>query len=164
MIKKYSQPVLLFLVAGLLMTLGSCDPARKYEKAEKESIQNYLTNNPADTFDLKPSGLYYHNILTGTGPTPVIHDTAYVQYTGKFLDGTVFDTNVGQADLFFPVDEGYTLSGFDEGITYMKEGGKASFLIPSKLAYGAQGYAIVGGYTPLLYDVYLVHVKPGPGK
>jgi FKBP-type peptidyl-prolyl cis-trans isomerase len=164
MIKKYSKSII--LLTGILLTilLVSCNPARKYEKAESESIQNYLSNNPADTFDLKPSGLYFHNVLTGTGPAPVIHDTAYVQYTGMFLDGTVFDTSVGQADLIFPVDEGYLISGFDEGITYMKEGGKATFLVPSKLGYGSQGYAAIGGYTPLLYDVYLIRVKPGPGK
>jgi FKBP-type peptidyl-prolyl cis-trans isomerase len=46
----------------------------------------------------------------------------------------------------------------------MQEGGKASFLIPSKLAYGSSGYYTIGGYTPLLYDVELLLVKPGPGK
>ena len=56
------------------------------------------------------------------------------------------------------------IAGFDEGITYMKEGGKATFLIPSKLAYGTSGYYTIPGYTPLLYDVQLVKVIPGPGK
>ena len=79
--KKYCQSIFVCFATGLVLLLVSCNPAAKYEKAEKESIQNYLTTNSADTFDLKPSGLYYHNILTGTGRTPVIHDTAFVQYT-----------------------------------------------------------------------------------
>jgi FKBP-type peptidyl-prolyl cis-trans isomerase FkpA len=163
MIKKYYQSVLLFFVVAVLFSLGSCDPARKYEKAESEAISNYLSSNPSDTFKLEPSGLYYLNVLTGTGRTPVVHDTAHVVYTGKFLNGTVFDSNAGQADLVFPVGESALIPGFDEGITYMKEGGKATFLIPSKLAYGTQGYYSIPGYTALLYDVQLVKVIPGPG-
>jgi hypothetical protein len=46
----------------------------------------------------------------------------------------------------------------------MKEGGSATFLIPSKLAYGTQGYYTIPGYTPLLYDVQLVKVIPGPSQ
>ena len=44
----------------------------------------------------------------------------------------------------------------------MKEGGKATILIPSSLAYGTQGYYTIPGYTPLLYDVELVKVVAGP--
>jgi FKBP-type peptidyl-prolyl cis-trans isomerase FkpA/FKBP-type peptidyl-prolyl cis-trans isomerase FklB len=95
---------------------------------------------------------------------PIAHDTVHVLYTGRFLDGSQFDTNIGGEDLVFPVSEGLTIEGFDEGITYMKEGGKATFLIPSKLGYGGSGYYSIPGYTALLYDVQLVKVDPGPGK
>ena len=165
MIKKYFQSILLFLAVALILSLGSCDPAKKYEKAEKASIQNYLSNNSNLNYELKPSGLYYLEVLTGTGRAPVAHDTAYVLYTGKFINEQVFYTNIGTTDtLVFPVAEGALIYGFDEGITYMKQGGKASFLIPSSLAYGATGNYTIDGYTPLLYDVQLVRVKPGPGK
>ena len=126
---------------------------------EKLEIQNYRNDNPTLSFQLKPSGLYYLDLIIGTGPVPVAHDTAYVQYTGKFLNGNVFDTNIGGADLVFPVVEGWLISGFDEGITYMREGGKAVFLMPSKLAYGSAGYYSIPGYTPLLFEVNLVKVK-----
>lgn len=164
MIKKYCQSILLFFGVIMLLSLGSCDPARKYEKAETEAIANYLMSNPSDSFKLKPSGLYYMDVLIGTGPQPAVGDTAHVVYTAKFLNGNVFDTNAGKADLVFPVGEGFLIAGFDEGITYMREGGKATFLIPSKLGYGTQGYYTVPGYTPLLYDVQLVKVIPGPSK
>ncbi len=164
MIKKHYQSILLFSAAIVLISLGSCDPARKYEKAETESIANYLSSNNTDTFKLETSGLYYMNVLTGTGPAPVKGDTCHVVYTGKFLNGNVFDTNAGGADLVFELSEGQIIAGFDEGISYMKEGGKATLLIPSKLAYGTTGYYSIPGYTPLLYDVQLVKVIPGPGK
>ena len=77
------------------------------------------------------------------------HDTAYVVYTGKFLDGTVFDSNVGKASLIFPVDEGVLIQGFDEGITYMNQGGKAQFLIPSKPRIWPTGILYYWGiYSP----------------
>jgi FKBP-type peptidyl-prolyl cis-trans isomerase FkpA len=164
MIKKHYLSFLLFFAAVLFLSLGSCDPARKYEKAETEAIANFLSSNPTDTFKLESSGLYYRDIIVGTGRAPQTGDTAHVVYTGKYLNGTVFDTNTGGADLIFPVNEGYLIAGFDEGVTYMKEGGSAEFLIPSKLGYGSQGYYTIGGYTPLLYDVQLVKVIPGPTK
>jgi len=156
---------LLLLAAVLILSLGSCEPGKKYEKAEEAEIQDYLSNNPTLAFELKPSGLYYLPVQVGTGIQPVRHDTAWVKYTGKFLDGTVFDTNVGKSDtLLVPVDEGWLIPGFDEGITLMNKGGKAMLLIPSSLAYGPTGYYIISPYTPLLFDLELVRVKKGPGK
>jgi FKBP-type peptidyl-prolyl cis-trans isomerase FkpA len=164
MIKKTFHSIALLIGAGLIISLVSCNPASKYEKAEQDAIAGYLKANSTMAYELKPSGLYYLDVVVGTGVTPVAHDTAYVIYTGKFLDGTVFDSNVGKANLIFPVAEGLMIPGFDEGITYMKQGGKASFLVPSKLAYGTTGYYTIPGYTALLYDVELVQVKAGPGK
>ena len=164
MIKKYYPSILLFFATVLLLSLGSCDPAKKYEKAETEAIANYLNSHVADTFIKEQSGLYYRDVLVGTGSTPIAHDTVDIVYTGKFLDGSQFTTNVGGADLVFPVAEGLAIAGIDEGITYMKVGGKATFLIPSALGYGPTGYGIISGYTPLLYDIQLVKVIPGPGK
>jgi FKBP-type peptidyl-prolyl cis-trans isomerase FkpA len=56
------------------------------------------------------------------------------------------------------------IAGFDEAITYMSVGGKSQLIVPSSLGYGTQGYYTIAGYTPLLYDVELVKVVPGPGK
>jgi FKBP-type peptidyl-prolyl cis-trans isomerase FkpA len=165
MIKKYFQSILLFVATGTILSLISCNPSAKLEKAEKESISNYLAGNSNLNYELKPSGLYYLEVQTGTGRTPVAHDTVYVIYTGKFLDGSVFTSNVGKDIYVFPFGEEYNILGFEEGISYMKEGGKSSLLLPSKLAYGPTGRTpIIQGYTALLYDVELVKVKPGPGK
>jgi FKBP-type peptidyl-prolyl cis-trans isomerase len=164
MIRKNSFISLMLLSTLLIMYLDSCDPGKKYKKEEESVIQNYLNLNPNLAFELQPSGFYYLPLVVGTGIMPVKHDTGYVKYSGKFLDGTVFDTNVGKADtLVFPVSEGWLITGLDIGITLMRQGGKATMLIPSDLAYGASGYYFINGYTPLLYDVELVRVKKGPG-
>jgi FKBP-type peptidyl-prolyl cis-trans isomerase FkpA len=162
--KKSAQTFAFILAATLMISLVSCNPARKYEKDEATAISRFLSSNDTITFTQQKSGLYYYELLTGTGRTPVAHDTAYVYYTGKYTNGTVFDTNVGGAILKFPVGEGLMIPGFDEGVALMKEGGKAILLLPSNLAYGTQGYYTIPGYTPLVFDVYLQKVAPGPTK
>jgi FKBP-type peptidyl-prolyl cis-trans isomerase len=155
----------LFPAIVLIITLVSCNPSKKYREEEQSQIQNYLNSNTNLNFDLKTSGLYYYEVTAGTGLTPGTHDTAYLKYTGSFLDGEVFDTNVGKTDtLIFPFNENVMIPGIEEGVGYMKVGGKSKLLVPSVLAYGTTGYYIIPGYTPLLFDIELVRVKPGPGK
>jgi FKBP-type peptidyl-prolyl cis-trans isomerase len=162
MIRKNSKSVLFFLTISIVILLVSCDPAKKYEKAEKDAINNYLNANSDLNFVQQSSGLYYLETLAGTGRQPVALDTVHIVYTGKFLNGNMFDTNVGGNQLVFAIGQGEMLSGFEEGIMLMKEGGKATILLPSSLAYGTQGYYTIPGYTALLYDIELARVDPGP--
>lgn len=146
--------------AVMIIAATSCDPAAKYEREERNSIDSYIQEHMDTPFELKASGLYYHEVTAGTGVQATQHDTAYVMYTGKFLDGTVFDSNIAKKDtLIFPIDEGYMIPGFDEAITYMRAKGKALVLMPSSLAYGPTGYYTISGYTPLLFEIELARVK-----
>lgn len=147
----------------VMISMSSCNLTKKYENQEKEEIQNYLNQHPELSFVLKESGLYYLDVTVGTGEKPVAKDTAFVVYTGYFLDGTKFDTNVGDNLFGFPVGGGFVIPGFDEGVMYMLEGGTAKFLIPSFLGYGNSGY-YMPAYTPLLFEVKLDSIAPGPGK
>jgi len=158
MIIKNFQAIIPLSAALLMIAFVSCDPTVKLEKQEKEDIQTYLSQNINLNFVKQQSGLYYHEVLAGTGISPVMGDSAFVKYTGMFLDGTVFDSNVSSGTLFsFKVGE--MIPGFNEGLTLMKAGGKATLLIPSKLAYGQNGrYPYIAGYTPLLFDIQLVRV------
>jgi FKBP-type peptidyl-prolyl cis-trans isomerase len=163
MIRKNKRTILLFVTGLVLVTLFSCDPGKKFREMEEDTIQTYLSLNPDKNFVLKPSGLYYLEVQTGTGVMPVTNDTAYVKYTGKFLDGTVFDANMtnGATDtLIFPVNHGWLILGVDEGINYMRVGGTATLLMPSSLGFGAAGsYPAIPGYSPLLFEVQLLKVK-----
>jgi FKBP-type peptidyl-prolyl cis-trans isomerase len=156
--------LLLFTVLSALF-LVSCDPGKKLAKEEQAQIDAYLIDNPDLAFQMQPSGLYYYPVQEGTGIMPVTHDTAWVKYTGKFLNGSIFDSNVESTeDLNFPVNEGWMIPGFDEAVTLMKVGEKAMFILPSKLAYGSAGIYIIPGYTPILFDVELVKATRGPAK
>jgi FKBP-type peptidyl-prolyl cis-trans isomerase FkpA len=163
--KRKKRILFYIILSGLILTsLASCIKQKeRSEMQEASEIQKFLKDNYYINFDLKPSGLYYHESVAGTGSLLKDLDTAYIFYTGKFLDGTLGETNVGTTDtLILTVNAGYFFPGFEEGITYMKEGGRALLLIPSKLAYGSKGYYNIPGYTPLLFYVTLVRVKPGP--
>ncbi len=163
MIRKNFAVIISTVAVIFIIAVVSCDPATKLRKQENEDIQTYLTQNSNLNFVKQPSGLYYLEVLAGTGTMPVLGDSAYVKYTGKFLDGTIFDSNVSTGTLYgFIV--GLNITGFDEGITMMKAGGKSTLLIPSNLAYGSAGTYGISGFTPLLFDVELVKVTPYTGK
>jgi FKBP-type peptidyl-prolyl cis-trans isomerase len=159
-----NRKINLSVVAGIIVVLvTSCLSTEKFEKEEVLRIQSYLSAHSDISFGLKSSGLYYADIVVGTGAHPVTNDTAYIMYTGTYLTETIFSTNIGTTDtLISPVGVGNLLSGFDEAITYMNAGGKSKIVVPSELGYGNTGWYFPA-YTPLVYDIYLVRIKPGPG-
>jgi FKBP-type peptidyl-prolyl cis-trans isomerase FkpA len=90
-------------------------------------------------FATTASGLKVRVIEEGEGPTPTEKDVAFVTYTGRLEDGTVFDSNEGQQPAPFPVAEGATIKGFSEGMKMMRKGGRYRLRIPPQLGYGEKG-------------------------
>ncbi|MDR2145261.1 MAG: FKBP-type peptidyl-prolyl cis-trans isomerase [Tannerella sp.] len=83
------------------------------------------------------SGLQYKVITEGTGEKPTLEDTVAVHYTGKLLDGTVFDSSVERGESArFPLN--VVIPGWGEGVQLMSKGSKYILWIPSELAYGSQ--------------------------
>jgi len=161
MIKIKNQLKLAVLTVMSIIFISSCNPTKKYEEREEAEIANYLTANPTLSYEHKTSGLYYLDLIVGTGSQPVTSDTAFIYYTGYLLDGTEFDKLVTGDAYGFPVNEGWIMSGIDEGIMLMKVGGKAKLLMPSSLAFGNTGYYFPA-YTPVIYDVTLDSLVAGP--
>lgn len=159
-----NKKIKLSVVTGIMMVLiTSCLSTEKFEKEEVLRIQLYLSEHSDISFELKPSGLYYADIVVGTGTHPVTNDTAYIMYTCTFLNEELYGTNIGTPDtLISPVGVGFLISGFDEAITCMNAGGKSKIVVPSELGHGNTGWYFPA-YTPLVYDIYLVRIKPGPG-
>ncbi len=135
--------------------LFSCEK-EDLEEEEQALLEQYIQNHNI-TVAPTASGLYYIETLLGTGANPRLGQYVKVRYTGKLLkDGTVFDTTEGDASL--PVFIlGNLIQGWNEGLTYMKVGGKATLIIPSDLGYGSQGSgSTIPPYSTLIFDIELV--------
>ena len=107
------------------------------------------------------SGLEYNETLAGAGAQAKAGDTVSVHYNGKFPDGRVFDSSYKRGQpLEFRLGAGQVIKGWDEGISLMKVGGKATLTIPPALAYGERG---AGGVIPpnatLVFEVELVAIR-----
>jgi len=129
-------------------------------------IKRYLTKNNITTAQKQPSGLYFVPTTTNAAGTPVAAGkTISVLYTGKLLNGTVFDATSqrGNTPYSFVIGPGsQNITGFDEGISLMRKGEKATLLLPSGLAYGARGSNssnLIGPNTVLVFDVEVTDVK-----
>mmetsp|Transcript_12681 Transcript_12681/g.29451 ORF Transcript_12681/g.29451 Transcript_12681/m.29451 type:complete len:258 (-) Transcript_12681:39-812(-) len=117
----------------------------KFLKENKDAIQT-------------ESGLIYKSKMEGSGKSPEITDTVEVHYHGTLTTGEVFDSSVmRQETIRLPLLN--VIKGWQEGIPMMKEGGKATLVIPSDLAYGSQGSgdAIPPGAT-LTFDIELFKI------
>jgi len=106
-----------------------------------------------------PSGLQYMVLRQGNGPRPMPSDTVRVNYEGKLLDGTVFDSSYTRGEpAVFPL--GNVIAGWTEGVALMPVGAKYRFWIPSDLAYGANGApgGVIGPDATLTFDVELLDI------
>jgi FKBP-type peptidyl-prolyl cis-trans isomerase FklB len=106
------------------------------------------------------SGLQYEVITSGNGKQPTsATDRVTVHYTGKLIDGTIFDSSVqrGQPATF---GLNQVISGWTEGLQLMKEGDKWLFYIPYNLGYGERGKgAQIPPYSMLIFEVELIKVN-----
>ena len=151
----------LFLLATVLFTTA----CKKEEaaKSDEEIIQNYLISNNITTAQKQPSGLYFLPVLANpAGVRAVATNTVSVLYTGRLMDGTVFDAsaNNGNVPISFVLGRGEVIAGWDEGIALMRKGEKAQLIIPSALAYGSRGSGrTIPPNAVLRFEVELTNVR-----
>jgi FKBP-type peptidyl-prolyl cis-trans isomerase len=131
------------------------------KKAETSLLQKYLKDNKITA---KPTagGLYYIEKVKGTGPQVHAGSKVSVHYTGTLLNGKKFDSSrePGGKPYEVEVGKGSVIKGWDEGLTKMCKGGKAILIVPSSMAYGAQGMGNnIPPYSTLVFDLEVVDVK-----
>ncbi|TDN40637.1 hypothetical protein A8B98_13755 [Hymenobacter sp. UV11] len=127
-------------------------------------IKNYIALNSITTAQKQASGLYFVPGITNATAATTTGKTVSVLYTGKLLDGTVFDASSQHGNVPLQFVVGATpkqvIPGFDEGIALMHKGDKATLLIPSNLAYGLTGAGTsVPANSVLRFDVEVTDVK-----
>lgn len=135
------------------------DLQKKAEKLAREAGEKFLAENGSkEGVKTTASGLQYVVEKEGTGAQPTAQDEVTVHYTGRLLDGTVFDSSVNRGEpATFPLNR--VIPGWTEGVQLMKEGAKYTFFIPSDLAYGPQGVPnAIPPHSTLIFDVELIKV------
>ena len=146
--------------------------AAKNKVEEKTNLDKYLSDNKITTAPTQ-SGLIFIEKVKGKGANAEKGKKVKMNYVGKLLDGTIFDTNNEKVakennmhqegrtyNAFeFTVGNGEVIPGWDEALPMMKVGGKATFIIPSNLAYGEMNQGPIKPYSTLVFDVELLEVK-----
>lgn len=161
---------------ALRAVYGEGTPAMTYDEA-KQVVQEYFTNLQAKAGEMNAkagkeylannakeegvkvteSGLQYLVVKEGNGKKPGPNDVVTVHYTGRLIDGTVFDSSVERGEpATFAV--GQVISGWVEGLQLMSEGSAYRLFIPSELAYGEHGTGPIQPNSTLIFDVQLLKV------
>lgn len=125
-----------------------------YATENNEEIQTYLADNEFEA-EQTDSGLYYIIDEPGTGAQPSITDNVTITYKGYFTNNTVFDESVD--DINFNLNG--VIKGFSEGITYFKEGGSGTLILPAHLAYGNNDVSGIPRGSVLIFDIVLKSVN-----
>lgn len=126
---------------------------------EAESIKKYVADNKINV-EPTPEGIYIMTTKKGTGAQPQPMQTVTVHYTGKLLDGTVFDSSVKRGEPFsFMLGARQVIPGWEVAVSRMHVGEKVTVLIPSDFAYGERGNYAIPPFSPLVFDIELLSVK-----
>jgi len=146
--KRYILLLTLFIATFSSCKKDSFDPA-KQAATDDAAIQAYIkANNITATKD--PSGVYYQAVTPGTGNYPTANSLISVVYTGKLLNGTVFDSgSIPSSPL-----SGF-IQGWQIGIPHINTGGRLLLLIPSALGYGNTAKQGIPANSVLIFTIDL---------
>lgn len=141
----------------MLLVAGSCkkDDPEEQTKIDDSTILKFMSdkNIPAQKHS---SGIYYQILSPGTGTISYTSNTTVsTKYTGRLLNGNVFDATTSQPISF---KLGQVITGWQIGIPLIQKGGKIRLLIPSGLAYGPAGQGPIPGNAVLDFDIELLDV------
>ena len=125
------------------------------EKGEKYMME--ISNNKS-VYTTK-SGLKYRRLREGNGKFPTATDRVKVHYTGKLIDGKVFDSSVERGTpLTFPLNQ--VIPGWTEGLQLMDEGSKYILYVPYNLGYGTRDMGNIPAGSTLIFEVELLEINP----
>jgi FKBP-type peptidyl-prolyl cis-trans isomerase len=132
--------------------------AEKAAGREKETGAPYLAKMAKDPKAKKTaSGAVVIPAKEGTGASPKETDKVKVNYTGKLVNGTVFDSSEGRGPAEFPLNQ--VIRCWTEALQTMKVGGKATVVCPSEIAYGPRGNPpVIPGNAVLTFEIELLDI------
>ena len=129
--------------------------------SNREDGEKFLAENKTkEGVQTTASGLQYRVIKEGKGAIPTKDDKVKVLYTGKTIDGTVFDSTDNRNGEPATFGVGQVISGWTEALTMMPVGSKWEIFIPQELAYGASGAgSSIKPYSALIFEVELLGIE-----
>lgn len=147
-------------LAAIAIALVLCGSAQAADEAlgAQANAKFLLENSKERGTVTRPDGLRYRILQNGSGKHPTINDSVEVYYTGKLINGEVFDGTEDGFPRTFPVKG--LISGWKEALQIMREGDHWELVIPASLAYGSAGSkdgAIPPNQT-LVFDMQLLSV------
>lgn len=140
--------------ASLDITVSVLDES-KLTAYEDFVIQEYLQKNGMTGFTKTNTGIYYKISNPGTGSSITVDSTVTAKYTGKLLNGNVFDKSDAGASFLLSG----TIAGWRQTVPLIKEGGSMKIVVPSSQAYGMAGNASIPAFSPLDFDITITEVK-----
>jgi peptidylprolyl isomerase len=152
------KSILSAAVVASLAVFAACGGDSGFTTIENVTFAPFLGVDLANSTKTA-DGLYYRDIVVGSGNVADSGDVLQVHYTGFLADGTVFDANTaGNPPFTFTLGVSSVIAGWQEGIRGMKAGGKRQLVIPPSLGYGTTGSSggIIPGNAVLVFSVDLV--------
>ncbi|MDZ7718669.1 MAG: FKBP-type peptidyl-prolyl cis-trans isomerase [Balneolaceae bacterium] len=152
-----SATLLLLFTVYLSGCLGSTGPNESCENHDRQEQADYWEQNrDKEGVTQTESGLQYRVIEEGDGASPTLDSIVLIEYEGRRINGSIFDTteNVG------PQETGVEglLEGLEEGLQLMQEGATYEFVLPSYLAFGETAGGDFCPGTTVIFEVTLVEI------
>lgn len=135
--------------------LFSCEK-NELTGTEDEQIELYISKNNLKVTERSTSGLrYIVTMANASGSTITKGKSVNLNYTGRLLTNKKFDSG----NFSFILGSGQAIKGFDEGISKMKVGEKATLIFPSSLGYGSRESGSIPANSPLRFDIEVLSIK-----
>ena len=123
------------------------------------TLLSLLNNNKSIQAVEQQPELLVSDIEIGTGDEALSGNRVVVYYTGRFVDGRVFDSSVTRNEPYqFVLGVGQVIKGWDDGVVGMRVGGKRVLTVPPELGYGPSDYGPIPGNSTLIFDIELIKV------
>ena len=149
------------IALGATLALSACGPSKKQQES-LAAAQAFMAQNAKQPGVVTlPDGLQYKIARSGptSGPKPNPIDEVKVNYEGKLVDGTVFDSSYERG-----VPASFPLQGlvpaWKEALVMMRPGDEWTLYVPPELGYGAQGQGAIPGNSVMIFRIELIDVLP----
>jgi len=125
---------------------------------EDFTIRKYLESNSLTGFTKTSTGLYYKIGQLGTGSPITTDSTIVANYTGKLLNGAIFDRALAGSEATFTLNS--LVKGWRQAVPLIKQGGSIRLIVPSSLGYGLDGSSpSIPAFSALDFDITVTDVK-----